>query len=263
MARVRSLVILALALIVVGVAGALATQALSGSFFWTPEVWTLDAAGVQRIEIVADSASVDLFPTPDDSIHVRLSGRRSGEQPDVRVDGDTLRIHIEHPRTFGFLHGARTLSVALPDHAYTALQAELGNGNLKAVRLRVDEVRARLDNGQVRLAYLQSDAIDLETGNGNLELNHLTGRLTAESRNGSIRVSMDAPLQLMELATNNGNIRLQTGTAPADATFDLATANGTVRVYGTRLGSTWQIVYGSGEPLIKLATRNGNIVVSE
>ncbi|REJ32920.1 MAG: hypothetical protein DIU84_09455 [Bacillota bacterium] len=215
------------------------------------------------MQITVSSADVALVPAPDDQIRVTLTGRRSGAQPEVAVDGEVLRIRVVHRRNFGFFRGSLSLSVALPARAYAALQAAVPNGDLSASQLQIADIRVRQGNGGTRLESVRADRIDLETANGNLELRHVAGALAARTRNGSITVTTGALDHPLDLETVNGSVRLQAGAAPTDATLDLRTANGSITVFGTRRAGSWHQVLGSGDPLIKLTTRNGNIVITD
>jgi|GEM_PF-6877580 len=263
MPHVRTLVLVALLMVAVGVSGTLVTLTFAVPGSTTPQEWTLDAAPVRRVEIDAPDADVDLFPTTHAEIRVTLTGRRTREQAEVTVYGDTLRIRVARARPIGIYRGSLDLSVALPAKVYDALQADLGNGDLKARDLHISEIRVRQGNGWSRLESLRAERIELETRNGDLELKHVEGLLAARTRNGTIVVTADALEHPMDLETANGDVRLQIGTAPANATLDLNTRNGSTSVFGARRGPSWYHVLGNGDPVIKLTTRNGNIVVTE
>ncbi|REJ37680.1 MAG: hypothetical protein DIU84_03925 [Bacillota bacterium] len=213
-------------------------------------------------QITASNADVVLLPAPGDEIVVTLTGRRTGAQPEVTVDGDVLRVRVVHRRQFGFFRRFLSLSVALPEREYAALQAAVANGHLIAGQLRVGDVRVRQGKGGVRLESIRADRIDLATGSGDLELTDVQGTLSATTRNGTIRVTAGVLEHPMDLQTFHGDIRLQAA-QPTDATLDLSTVNGLVTVFGTRRGRSWHQVLGSGDPMVRLAVRNGNIAVTD
>lgn len=89
------------------------------------------------------------------------------------------------------------------------------------------------------------------------------GDITAKTGNGNISLSTTDLDRSIQLETGNGNVTVKTGKAPTTATLDLQTNNGRITVFGSRTGSSWHKIYGTGDNLVEVRTHNGNIVITQ
>lgn len=129
-----------------------------------------------------------------------------------------------------------------------ALTADTSNGRIEVVRF-VGELRLDSSNGDVWIEDI-TGTVDAETSNGSIQYvgTPTTGGNRLRTSNGSItvRVPLDASIAF-DASTSSGRIRSTLPligdtqgdewsaqlNPPANATFDLRTSNGTIRIEGT------------------------------
>ncbi|MCU1442555.1 MAG: hypothetical protein JWQ59_705 [Cryobacterium sp.] len=241
-----------LALVLIAVAAVVGVSYFRG----TPINDSFDAAAESRVVVTVRNASMTFGPSPDDRVHVTVTGSYTGPRPTVSVQasGDETTI-TGGCRAQWFSPCSLRLTVTLPESLPLTVTGD--NGRLSAEQLTGDvslhttngavEVRSmdgRLDlrttNGAIAVADAASSDVTARTTNGRveLELSDAPDSVEARSTNGAItiRVPDDDESYFVTADTTNGNV--DTDEVPsertADRTITAETTNGAVTIERSR-----------------------------
>ncbi|GIO25280.1 DUF4097 family beta strand repeat-containing protein [Oceanobacillus sp. J11TS1] len=119
----------------------------------------------------------------------------------------------------------------------------------------IGEVTANTNNAKITLDSIQGNT-NTQTTNGKITLQNISGEIKAKTKNAAMMIATQGFDYPMDLETSNGKINITSDQKPENATLDLRTTNGSIRVFGSK---DWDITYGNGETLIKAHTSNGGI----
>lgn len=235
-----------------------------------------------HVEIESENADIMIMPSEGDEATIELSNNGSKRyELDVEVKKKTLEIVAERKGfswlSFNFFSKKPVVIVGLPKKDYGTIKAESDNGTINVTGVNVQnldlvtdngelmikdsesqEVLAESDNGNISLKKIASRDISVKIDNGNTVIEDSTGRISAESSNGTLTVITDNIEQPMDLETDNGQILVKTKGSSDNVRFEVKTDNGSVNIYGR---STTDKVIGDGNIVIKLASDNGSIIV--
>ncbi len=242
------LIVLAL----IAVTAVIATAALRGSP--VNDQFDLDAGS--RVEVIMPNASMTFAPSPDDQVHVTVTGTYSGERPRISADtaGDVTTIRGECGESF-FNRCALRVEVEMPESLPLTVdgkngrlvaerltgqvQLETTNGGIDA-RTMSGDLDLRTTSGGIRVENSRSAEVSAETTNGNVDLDFARApdSVNARSTNGpiTVRVPDDGEDYFVAADTTNGSV--DTDTVPSDRQADRMitadTTNGNVTIERTR-----------------------------
>ncbi|WP_152655492.1 DUF4097 family beta strand repeat-containing protein [Oceanobacillus sp. CFH 90083] len=206
-------------------------------------------------------ATLDIFVPEDmlEQIYVKTTNGRISAA-DLQID--SLQLYTSNGRIEG-----KNIEASLIDmessNGRIALENTQGDTNIKTsngkitVENIIGEVTANTNNGKIGIASIQGNT-NTETTNGRIEAQGISGEIKAKTNNATIHIETENFEYPMDLQTSNGKIHIISEQAPENATFDLRTNNGTIRVFDSR---DWDVIYGNGESLIKANTSNGRITI--
>lgn len=222
----------------------------------------LETDRFDHIEIDTKNADINLQVT-DNQAYVELVNKEKYRLK-VDIEGNTLDIEVEEPWfdwfTIDFSLNTPTLNVYLPKDTYDMLQAKTKNGKVEVKDVEVKELKMESNNGKIVVKDVKSSLINLESDNGEIILENSTGKIIGQTSNGNVNITKNVIDEPIRLETNNGNVTIITNNEPTNATYQLKTHNGDIKVFGSEYFDT---VVGNGENLIQLDTDNGNIIINE
>lgn len=279
---VKKIAIVASLLLIVGIVGSFFTFQSMGKTEAVTEKKVIND-DFSQMEITTDDAQVKVLPTSNAEAKVELSGKNENYHLSTGVERSTLKIDVNHRQrklfNFDFTSLHLTLKMYVPEKVYGSLQIESDNGRVTVDHLQAKEIYAKTDNGSIKLKDMESSKVTAKADNGTINLNnvvadmvttkadngkiildHVDGKLSSHTNNGSISLitrSLDRPI---DFETDNGKIKIQTEKEPTNAIFDINVDNGKVTIFGE---SNWDTVIGNGDYLIKLTTKNGKITVTK
>ncbi len=262
MMNTRRMTIIAVALILIGGIGSLFVHFLSEQpqAVHAEKAYTEEAITNMQIDIT--NGEVQLLPSSDERIHVRLTGTAKGQEHlTTIVDDDTLQIDIIDDTekkwfSFGFYEPAYELMVYLPPRQFQSIQLAVDNGSILTRGIEADVFDLHTINGQIELDRLAAQQVSANTVNGKLSMQDVEGQIVGSSENGMISLhtsSIDRPI---ELTSTNGSIAIQSNQEPRNVSFDVHTANGIIDLFGKYDHDS---VIGQGEHRVALSTQNGSI----
>jgi len=237
-----------------------------------------------RIQIATDNTAIEILPATGSAAKITVSGRAekgSTYHLSTDVKNAVLSIGIKYKqRNFiSFFPSSLSLKVYVPEKWYESLQVKNNDGRVRAGDLRARDIRIKTENGKIELNHISGDTITAEANdgsstlenvkaslvkvkseNGKIVLKNLDSRVSGKAGDGSILFTTRHLNHPVELRANNGNIKIQTGEKPANATIRASAEDGRVDIFGSSDGNR---VFGSGKPLIQLFTADGNIAVEK
>lgn len=267
MSSIKKISIIALVLLLIGVAGSLFTYRNANKLVQVSEEKLINDQNITQVQVETDNVGVEIVPTKDKVTKIELSGKRSTETKQIfsaNVNGTTLSIKLKDERlkffSLDFLATSLTLKVYLPEKQYASLLIDSQNGLIQAQQMNITDVKATTNNGRIELKNIVSSTVYVESSNGKISLEHVDGKLTGKTNNGKISIiskDLDRPMQL---DTNNGSISVQTEKEPTNTTFNVHVDNGHINILDKYNSNA---VIGKGENVISLITNNGAITVSK
>lgn len=186
-------------------------------------------------------AVLDIY-VPEDLVNKIQAKTTNAKIAAVHLQTDELKLHTSNGKIEG------------EDLETTSIDLQSSNGRI-ALQDISGEVKANTTNAKISLHSVQGDT-NLKTRNGKITLQDISGEITARTNNAAIMLTTQGFDYPMNLETNNGKINITSAKKPENATFDLRTHNGKIRVFDSK---DWDITYGNGETLIKAQTGNGGI----
>lgn len=279
--NIKNLLLIAAALIAVGVIGSLVTRAFSSGDEALILERNFNVSQVASLDVSANNHRLEFIPTNGQEILVILNDSSRNSTLEAEINGETLNI-VANQRSrsrinFGIrIHQALCLEIHLPREVFDTLNASTRNGrvivnDVKVGELAVSTTNGRVDlnniyseqttvssrNGQVSLTNVEG-TVNVTANNGRINLTDISGNVEARSHNGAINFTNPTLSQDVNLRTNNGRILISLLEEPTDVVFEASTSNGRIRIFGESLNHR---EVGRGTYLIRLNTSNGAITV--
>ena len=161
------------------------------------------------IDIVSDTLDIKFVPTTDGSCKVVSFGKAKVDYIVNTTDG-VLKIELNDSRKWYekmFNLGIGTLTVYLPEGAYTSLFVEEDTGNISVPKeFSFDTINIKRSTGDVSL---------YASASGDISIDGSTGHTTVEN------ISCGS----LEIKCSTGNVYLRGITASADITIDTSTGD--------------------------------------
>jgi hypothetical protein len=172
----------------------------------------LDAAGAERLEIVARAGDLKVEPGPGSV--VRVSGRACAsseeflEQTQIRTqrEGSVLRVFVQVPdemKGIGIFYAALDLTVRVPDSLPVSITDTSGDIDVEKVR-----VTAITDSsGDMLLRGTQGD-VELNDSSGDLRVENAEGAVAITDSSGDIRIDGAGSVRIR--TDSSGDITIRT-----------------------------------------------------
>lgn len=222
---------------------------------------------VDSLYVSGENVQIDVIASSDNTTRITYSGLSESalrEQFSLEQVENHLTISIDASSrwsffNFGFFTSTPTLTIALPQIELTEIRGKTTNGRLSIKDHAIKTLDFQTNNGRVTLERTHTYDARVKTNNGSITLEDVSGKIHAETNNGSIKafnLIMDDDLSL---STSNGSITA-TLAKLANTTIDADTRNGSVTLLGNKAS---QLIYGESTSLLHLRTHNGSIKVEE
>ncbi|WP_144461676.1 DUF4097 family beta strand repeat-containing protein [Siminovitchia fortis] len=281
----KKISVIALALLIVGIAGSVLTFKSKMTTADVSEAKTIHDSHFTKIDVKTTNSRIEIIPTKDSTVTAELSGKRGKGKKfkfDADVKGDTLYVKLkERQMLFTFdITPPLALKVYIPEKEYDSIRLKSDNGRISTEKIRAKEFAADTDNGRVKLKDIQGSNVTAVSNNGRIEaksvkassftarsdngkiiLEDVEGKISGITNNGHISFVTDNLDRSIELETDNGGIEIQAAKEPKNASFDVRVDNGKVDIFGQTFRGDASI--GKGENKIKLITNNGSVKVTK
>ncbi|GEM05754.1 hypothetical protein HMI01_27420 [Halolactibacillus miurensis] len=252
--------IIGVILIGAGLLGAFMTYQAN---FSDEEIIKVINSPVKALTIEADNTSITIVPTEEDDMTVVFSGMKEQDLIDalnLKANDETLAIAVDQANWFFFIPFVTQqprLTVKVPRDQLTNISAKTSNGRVIVKEQHMDEIDLKTSNGAIELIDLEANVLQAKTSNGKVTLMNTTGRIEAETKNGSIDAFGLKMTDDVTLRTSNGSIDVSLSHG-ADVTIEADTSNGSVDIFGR--DNRYEVL-NDGTYSLKLDTSNGSIDV--
>lgn len=258
----KTLLIVGVMLIVTGILGTMYAWRMQSAEGSLEEV-VLEP--VYSLSVSAHNAQIDVISSSDDTTRITYSGLAESalhDQFSFELIDDHLKIVIHSPSrqvffNFGFLTPTPKLTIALPKTDLTKINGTTRNGRIVIKDQSVEALDLKTSNGSVTLDRTETNDSRIKTSNGSITLQDTSGKIHAETNNGSIKAFNLVMNRDISLSTSNGSISV-TLDKDAHTIIDADTRNGSITLFGNK---TSHLTYGEGTTLLQLRTNNGSIKV--
>lgn len=233
---------------------------------------------IDDIELTLENCRVEFLPSNNDTTRIVVIGNDDNFTLQTAVSGDRLVIELEDQfRLFPFnFNRSYSLQVYVPSTGLASLSADSENGRIQAEDITATELSLQADNGRISLKSVKSETVDAETDNGRIELTNMaadmtvrssnghivfkdvSGVLQAKANNGRIQLTTDTLDFPIDFEADNGRIEIHADNEPENTRIKARADNGSINVFG-RVSE--EVIFGSGDVLIRLVSKNGRIVV--
>ncbi|NMD71474.1 DUF4097 domain-containing protein [Bacillus sp. DNRA2] len=282
MINMKNISVVALVLLLIGIVGSLLTYKPVMKERLISEEKVVNQK-FNKIEIKSDAVGVELLPTTDSKAKVKLSGNAGNAENHLatKVKNDALTIEVDYKQTsfINFLPTSLSLKVYVPENIYESLKIENKDGGIKVGRLQANEIDIRTINGGIELSHTNGTNVVTETMDGSIKLNKVgasfirtntvngsivlegvLGQLSGKNKDGSIKLVTNDLDRSIDFETVNGNIHIQSGTEPTNATINASSVDGNVSIFDSTKTNE---VFGKGQNIINLSTMDGGITVEK
>lgn len=252
--------IIGVILIGAGLLGAFMTYQAN---FSDEEIIKVISSPVKALTIEADNTSITIVPTEEDDMTVVFSGMKEQDLIDalnLKANDETLAIEVDQDHWLFFIPFVTQqprLIVKVPHEQLTRVSARTSNGRVIVKEQHIDEMDLKTSNGAIELIDLETNVSQVNTSNGKVTLLNTTGRIEAETKNGSIDAFGLTMTDDVNLRTSNGSIDVSLS-PDADVTIEADTSNGSVDIFGR--DNRYEVL-NDGTYSLKLDTSNGSIDV--
>ncbi|MGG0737206.1 DUF4097 family beta strand repeat-containing protein [Niallia taxi] len=254
-------------LLVIGLLGSAATYKQSTAKYAINENKTIESEKFENVEVSADNATIEIYPSEDSASYVELTGTKRGKREldfSADVNGNTLKVTAKETGSqlfsVNFFEGSElNLKLYLPDKQYTKILAEISNGKIAIQELSAKQVDVHTDNGRLDLANLNADKVKARSANGRIQLDNVSGEIEGKTMNGKIELNTETLDENIRLETNNGEISITTEKEPENTSITAETDNGDIEMFNN---SNSNLIFGNGGNKVSLKTNNGDIEVN-
>jgi len=223
-------------IVIVLAALALAVTFHPGKRFAFAEEFPAERGGVH---VVNSNGRVEVASSPDDSVHVDVSGRTVGKRPKLShdVSDDALRLEVKcHSRGFGLRRGCdSTIRLLVP--AEDRVVVDTNNGDVVLTAL-TGVVSVHTDNGDVSGISLACVSATVDTNNGDVRLGFASGpdSVAVATDNGDVHLTVPqiGPGYNVQTKADNGDVDVTiVSNSSAQRTITATTSNGDIEIRGS------------------------------
>ncbi|HHY73443.1 MAG TPA: DUF4097 domain-containing protein [Bacillus bacterium] len=303
MINIKKISVVALILLVAGIIGAVATFKSVYKEERVLEDKVIEESQFTNIDVNADNARIEIFPTDEAKTKVTLTGSNTKYQFSTNVGESTLSVKMNYQSkklfNFGFHPRGFKLKIRVPEKMYDNLKVQNNNGTIHIENLSAANFHGHNNNGTMQIENLKADNFFGQTNNGKIELSGIEGSaITTEAQNGRIGMK-NVVSKTVKIKVSNGSISLTNvegnlvgeshngsimlKTSSLDRPIDFETNNGQINIQSEKKPTNARfevsiangkanildhtdknsLFFGDGKNLIKLSTHNGKITVTD
>lgn|SRR5690625_1167766 len=262
----RTLSIIALLFIVVGLIGAFTTgkQYLESEIISGEERFA--ANEVQSISIESDISDIHLQPSDDENVYVVWDGKvRStvGSDIEIALKNGKLTVNLKGNGFFSFFHfplNTYTVQVFIPQDTLenVSIHNNVGTVNVEDVKLK--RVTIKTDVSDIHMKNVSTESSQLSSSVGGISILNSSGAFDIDSDIGDIDIVAPEITGDIYAKTNVGDITLQVNSSQREASIFGTSDLGRVNILNRM--ETKHLVDGA-TLMIDLKTDLGDITVSD
>ncbi len=267
MGKIKKLLIVAIVLILVGIAGSIFTFKPMLQQKSISEEKVINET-FSRIAIVTNNTEVEIFPTTDATAKIDITGKLAkGSVYDVaaNVEKSILSIDVKYEqRNFAsFFPSSLSLQVYVPESVYESLQVKGDDGRIIVSDIQAKDMNIKTDNGNIDVRNVKGTTFKAQSNDGTTKLNNITATdVLVKSDNGNIEL-INAKASTVKTEVNDGTTNLNHVTA---ANAHMKSDNGKInleKIEGQMSATAYDggisLVTNQLESPITFKTANGDI----
>lgn len=216
--------------------------------------WSFTHYGPLRADVELSSGSIEVRPLTGESIEVSLEAVDPGshraaeliEASEVRLDGDTLTVHVPAKPFKSFRQAEIRCVLTLP--AGSDLEAKSASADITCP-VSLGSFSGATASGDAILGDIAGDA-DFKAASGDLRCSEVGGRLNVKAASGDVAVGHVAGD--VEVAVASGDVEI----GEADSSVKVTTASGDAKLGKVHSGKI-SVTSASGDAVIGLAQGTG------
>lgn len=267
---IKKLIVVALALIIVGVVGGIFTFKYASEVVQVNDKQLVDYEGVNSVVINTTMSNIEIIGTDEkmdnNIILVGKSTRNNQTALNITNDKQKERILIDDRKGNGenkwfdfnwsFFKSKTSLKVYVPKQLAGNLSVDTVSGKITMKNFQVNKLNIDTVSGDLNGENVQFKDSNIESVSGDLTFSEVTGKVNAESTSGNIILAMKALNNPIKLNTTSGDIRVKTKEKPQDTHFEIETVSGDINLYDKHGKQT---SFGEKSTLVNIETVSGNI----
>lgn len=242
---------------------------------------TLDAKGIQRIEIHGKLANISIHPSDQDQIQAQVTGEVSKQhhirfQADTQGDLATIKFSqdLKQPVSIQVKEHIPQFEIHLPKKMYQKITFQTTFGNLTAnQKLLAKQIHIQADDGNVILNGYQGDKLQGSIKFGNITVKELDASVNLQTDEGKANLTLRQALKGQNrIQTKFGDVQVNFPKDPESLLLDLKSEYGEIksdfssvpssdqdlRVFKRKIGQPT-----NHSPTLSIVTDNGDIVLKK
>ena len=173
------------------------------------------AAGLRTVDIQLDADDVKMEPASGDMVEVVWAAHKVEGQPEVWMEGHTLRIRRKNPDVFKtffsvFSKDGGQVTVRVPRGYAADYKIATTSGDIHLYEVDADNVKASTTSGDIRLepdASVRAQELKAETVSGNVTISACAIDVKATTVSGRQFISCDA--EKVDVDTVSGKVHIE------------------------------------------------------
>lgn len=178
---------------------------------------TFDAEDVNKVHIDITSTDINIIPSADEEITVRLSGEvstnRNRDIPSLVAyeSGDELRIEIIRPKTIfiGVNIWRANLDIYIPEESIEVLEVDTTSSDINIRDLKVSEIDYNGVSGDFKGESLFAENIKFDATSGDVNLKDYTGDINIHTVSGDLVLEHGSQNDNIEVSTTSGDVSIE------------------------------------------------------
>lgn len=249
---------------------------------------TINAAGIDTLNIKTLYGGVAFIPSNTDEIKVRLVGTASETlAKDCTIDATedsstwtvnvcrkTNKFHIgidinELKNLIANRENRLKTEVTIPDKMFKSINVKSDTGSIQLKNVKAEQLVVKSDTGAIALDRFEGNDLELRSDTGRITVGDGQGNVRLRTNTGSIETKLREVGDNVEIRTDTGSIKLQLGSVPPSVKFDLSSDVGrvTLDVPGVDLSENSRNAVmgtiGDGNKKVLAQTNTGSIKVEK
>jgi lia operon protein LiaG len=254
----RKLMIVLIALIGIGLMGALILMSSFGGFGFNSvflyEKKVLKNDKIDQIEVTHTSTDVNIIPTKDQNMTVELNGKVNKRVKDqykleVKEDGEKVNIAVfrddnEWFSGFNLNSGNVDLNLKLPEKLYESIDINLSSGDMNLNEIQAKEVTLNTSSGDINVEKSEVEKkLSINSQSGDLMLQNLKAEsLHVDLASGDSNIK-HAETKSVVLSSKSGNV----GMNDVKGEMEVAVSSGDTKIVNKEMNSNIKIESTSGD----------------
>lgn len=229
---------------------------------------------IKNIKVSVYDAALEVLPSEDDTFRVVVNMWRTQNEPELRIEGDTISLvqeikgwsifRFDFINLFRYWSEDNKVTVYVPEDASVEeVNFKTSNGKILVNgALTVDTLKLDTSNGTIEISDIKTvERADIHTSNGRVACaGTFAGRTDIKTSNGKVVLS-GVYRGTTRCKTSNGAIEAELNNPRKDYNISAETSNGSIRVDGNKISDDFSEDNHAAND-IDFDTSNGSVTLN-